>query len=102
MKTFISTSLIFACLAFSAAQAEVGASSSFSCLDKESFEINASCMSSKIENSDSFLQSQTLLFLQSANTEHAMATLTIEPKTLNIEVLAHKDAYFAKRLEEKK
>lgn len=59
-------------------------------------------MSNKIETSDSFLNAQSMLFEQNANTEHAMATLTIEPDTLNIEVVAHRDAYLAKLLDDKK
>jgi len=53
-------------------------------------------MSDKIANNDSFLSKQANLFEQHANTNHAMATLTIDAKTLDITVVAHKDAYLAK------
>jgi hypothetical protein len=100
MKRLTTSVLMLVCFGISAAQSDTEAANSFSCMDKTSFEINASCMSNKIENSDSFLQAQTMLFEQNSNTEHAMATLTIDPNTLNIEVVAHKDAYLAKLLAE--
>ncbi|WP_371195378.1 hypothetical protein [Glaciecola sp. SC05] len=98
MKKLTTSVLMLVCFGISAAQSDTETANSFSCMNKESFEINASCMSNKIENSDSFLNAQTMLFEQSANTGHAMATLTIEPDTLNIEVVAHKDAFLAKLL----
>ncbi|MBT1451140.1 pyridine nucleotide transhydrogenase [Glaciecola sp. XM2] len=103
MKILAATLLTAFCFGASAAQTDTVATNSFSCMDKTSFEINASCMSNKIETNESFLQAQTMLFEQNANaSDNAMATLTIDPKTLNIEVVAHKDAYLAKLLNKQK
>jgi hypothetical protein len=102
MKKIVATLLTLACFGASAAQSDTEATNSFSCMDKASFEINASCMSNKIETSDSFLDAQASLFEQNANSEHAMASITISPKTLDIEVVAHRDAYLAKLANEKK
>lgn len=103
MKKLIATLVTVVCVGASTAQADTVATNSFACIDKQSFEINAACMSNKIESNESFLNAQTMLFEQNANaSEHAMASLTIDPKTLNIEVVAHKDAYLAKLLENQK
>ncbi|MFC4701713.1 hypothetical protein ACFO4O_16270 [Glaciecola siphonariae] len=100
MKKLMAMVFTFACFSASAAQTATDTGNSFSCMNKASFEIDAACMSNKIENSDSFLSSQSVLAEKSTNTNHAMATLTIEPGTLNIEVVAHKDAYLAKVLDQ--
>jgi uncharacterized protein YecT (DUF1311 family) len=102
MKKITATILTFACFGAFAAQPNSESGKSFSCMDKTSFEINASCMSKKIESSDSFLNSEAALFEQNANSHNAMATITISPDTLNIEVVAHKDAYLAKLNRENK
>jgi hypothetical protein len=98
MKMLSATLMTLACFGASAVQADVTTENSFSCMSETTFEINANCMSNTIEASDSFLSAQSMLLERSANGEHAMATLTIDPKTLNIEVVAHKDAYLAKLL----
>jgi hypothetical protein len=100
MKKFIATLLTVFCVGASAAQADTVATNSFTCIDNKSFEINAACMSNKIETNESFLNAQTILFEQNANvSDHAMASITIDPKTLNIQVVAHKDAYLARVVE---
>jgi len=100
MKTHLASILMLsACFSVSAVQVDTNVdtkATSFSCMNSETFEINASCMSDKIANNDSFLSKQANLFEQHANTNHAMATLTIDAKTLDITVVAHKDAYLAK------
>nr|WP_136252659.1 pyridine nucleotide transhydrogenase [Ningiella ruwaisensis] len=96
MKKLTIAICALACFGANAAQPSAENDNSFSCMDKSTFEINSSCMSTKIENNDSFLATQNTLFEQSANTDNAMATMTINPKTLDIEIVAHKDAYLAR------
>jgi len=54
-------------------------------------------MSNKIETNDSFMTSQAMLSKKTENaSSNAMASITMDPKTLEIQVIAHKDAYLAK------
>ncbi|WP_395341505.1 hypothetical protein PN836_019385 [Ningiella sp. W23] len=96
MKSPIAVMLVLACFGASASQSKAPESSSFACVDAKSFEINASCMSNKIEMNDAFVQSQKDFSQQIESGDNAMASLTIDPETLNIKVVAHKDAQLAK------
>ncbi|MFC3121264.1 hypothetical protein [Agaribacter flavus] len=75
-----------------AADNTTDAKNSFSCMDKKTFEVNAKCISTKIEKSDNFNHSQKSFWNEtvSAN-DYVMATLLMDPKTLNITVIAHRD-----------
>jgi hypothetical protein len=80
-----------------AATEQPGDSKLFKCMDAKTFELNAQCMSKKIESNIVFKQSQTdLLNAASDSSDRAIATMTFDPKTFSIEVVALKDAQLAK------
>ena len=63
------------------ANAKSGEAKLFNCMDKTTFEMNSECMSQQIASNVS---------------DRAIATMTFNPKTMSIDVVAHRDAYLAK------
>lgn len=81
-------------LSFSTLAADDNSTStnSFSCMDEKTFEVDASCISSTIEMNDKFVISQKDLYQQASQpSDYVMATLLMDPKTLNITVIGHTD-----------
>lgn len=81
-------------LSFSTLAADDNSTStnSFSCMDEKTFEVDASCISSTIEMNDKFVISQKDLYEQASQpSDYVMATLLMDPKTLNITVIGHTD-----------
>lgn len=69
----------------------------FECMDAKSFEVNSQCMANKISSNVTFQQAQQEIVLAAEdNTNNALATVSFYPKLQLIEVVAHRDAAFAK------
>jgi uncharacterized protein YjiK len=80
-----------------AATEQPGDSKLFSCMDAKTFELNSQCLSKKIESNMVYKQAQTdLVQAASDASDRAIATMTFNPETFTIEVVAHKDALLAK------
>lgn len=63
------------------------------CVDTKSFEMNESCVAKTITLSDQFkMAQQKIINTADANTDFAVATITLDPETLDIEIVAHRDA----------
>ena len=94
MKKLIASALLaFSAFSVIAADNAKTEKSSFDCLDKATLEVNAKCISTKIETSDSFVSNQQAFFEQASEPgEFVMATVLMDPETLNITVIAHREA----------
>lgn len=69
----------------------------FECMDTKSFEVNSQCMANKISSNMTFQQAQQkIVFDAEDNTNNAIATVSFYPKLQLIEVVAHRDAAYAK------
>lgn len=63
------------------------------CVDKTSLTFDAKCVAQHIEQSSQFQHAQqNIINLADANSDFAVATISLDPKTLNIEIVAHHDA----------
>lgn len=63
------------------------------CMDKQTLTLNATCVAENIEQSDQFKRAQqNIITVADANSDYAVATISLDPKTLNIEIVAHHDA----------
>lgn len=77
--------------------------SAFDCMDKESFEVNETCMAKKIASHDNFENKQNQISERIASVnDMAMATMVFDNRNMTIRIIAHKDATFAKVDSEKK
>ena len=79
------------------ANAKTGDAKLFNCMDKTTFAINSECMSKQISSNITFKQAEYKI-IQTASevSDRAIATITFDPKTLNIVVVAHRDGQLAK------
>ncbi|MBF7074969.1 pyridine nucleotide transhydrogenase [Glaciecola sp. MH2013] len=79
------------------AAAEAGDAKLFNCMDKKTLTMNSECMSKQISSNIAFKKVEESL-IQNANqvSDRAIATMTFDPKTLSIEVVAHRDAQLAR------
>lgn len=69
----------------------------FQCMDKTTFAINSECVSEQVEANLVFKQVQETVVQNAEQAgDRAIATMTFDPKTLNIEIVAHRDAHIAK------
>ncbi|MGQ8366568.1 hypothetical protein [Glaciecola sp. 1036] len=93
MKKFLVAScLALTSLSVFAADNSTETKNSFSCMDKQTFEVDAQCFSTTIEKSDSFVANQKAFYKDASEPgEYVMATLLMDPKTLNITVIAHRE-----------
>ncbi|GLR72498.1 hypothetical protein [Agaribacter marinus] len=92
MKKIATILLALSSFSIIAAENTAPTKNSFSCMDKQTFEVDAKCISTKIETSDSFSKSQTSFWNDAVESnEYVMATMLMDPKTLNITVIAHRD-----------
>jgi hypothetical protein len=79
------------------ANAKSGEAKLFNCMDKSTFEVNSECMSKQIASNLVFKRAQEAVFQQASDvSDRAIATMTFNPKTMSIDVVAHRDAYLAK------
>ncbi len=63
------------------------------CVDKTSLTFDAKCVAQHIEQSSQFQHAQqNIINIADANSDFAVATISLDPKTLNIEIVAHHDA----------
>lgn len=97
MRTVVAFILATASLSTFAASEQSGDATAFNCMDSKTLEINSQCMSQKIEANQAFINSQDMILDNAADVSNrAIATMTYDPKTFTIEVVAHKDALLAK------
>jgi len=79
------------------ANAKAGEAKLFNCMDKSTFEVNSDCMSKQIASNLVFKRAEEAVILKATDvSDRAIATMTFDPKTLTIDVVAHRDAYLAK------
>lgn len=84
-------------LGSAAAHAESPKAQAFDCMDSKTFEVNSQCMSGKISSNLAFTNAQQeIVYAAADNAENAMATVSFYPKLRLIEVVAHRDATYAK------
>lgn len=71
----------------------------FKCVDKATLALNSECVSSQITDSSLFKQAQQNIITQAdVNSDFVVATISLDPETLNIEVVAHHDALMTARV----
>lgn len=82
---------------FGIAHAESGENQLFDCMDASSFEMNDECMAAKISTNVRYRNAQEDIFNVASESQgdYAIATLTFDPKRMQIDIVAHKDAYTA-------
>lgn len=79
------------------ANAKPGEAKLFNCMDKASFEMNSECVSQQISSNLVFKRAEEAVFQKASDvSDRAIATMTFNPKTMSIDVVAHRDAYLAK------
>ena len=79
------------------ANAKPGEAKLFNCMNKSTFEMNSECMSKQIASNLVFQQAEEAVIQKATNvSDRAIATMTFDPKTLSIDIVAHRDAYLAK------
>ena len=78
----------------SIAHAESGNNQLFNCMDSETFEVNSQCMSDQITGNMRFQEAQQQVFdhANEARGEYAIATMTFDPRKMQIDIVAHRDA----------
>ena len=95
MRKVLAISLL--ALGSAAAHAETTDSKTFDCMDAKTFEVNSQCMANKISTNLAFTDAQKQIVLQAEDSsDNAMATVAFYPELRLIEVVAHRDATFAK------
>lgn len=63
------------------------------CVEKASLTLDSACVAKHIEQSNAFQRAQqNIINMADANSDFAVATISLDPKTLNIEIVAHHDA----------
>lgn len=89
-KLFLCTVMLFSS---SIAHAEVKQNRLFDCMDATSFEINSQCMEASIAQSTQFRDMQLNIAQRANNSdENVTATIKFYPKSMDIEIVAHRDA----------
>lgn len=79
------------------ANAKSGEAKLFNCMDKSTFEINSECMSKQIASNLDFKRAEEAVIQKATDvSDRAIATMTFDPKTLSIDIVAHRDALLAK------
>ncbi|WP_100644403.1 pyridine nucleotide transhydrogenase [Alteromonas facilis] len=79
------------------AHAKAGDNQAFDCMDAKTFEINSECMATQISSNMAFTSAQQNIVMSAQeSSENAMATVSFYPELRLIEVVAHRDATFAK------
>ncbi|WP_100658207.1 pyridine nucleotide transhydrogenase [Alteromonas flava] len=90
-------------IAATGAHANADNGKAFDCMDAKTFEINSQCMAAKINNNVAFGEAQqSIVMAAQESSENAMATVSFYPELRLIEVVAHRDATYAKRLDASK
>lgn len=82
----------------SIAHADTGSNGLFDCMDAKTFELNNQCMANKIETNIRFREAQQQV-VKTANensNDYVIATMTFDPKKMQIDIVAHRDALIAK------
>ncbi|MEW9799600.1 pyridine nucleotide transhydrogenase [Alteromonas sp. CYL-A6] len=79
---------------FGIAHAESGSNQLFDCMDASSFEMNDECMADKISANVHYRNAQDKILNVASDSQgdYAIATLTFDPKRMQIDIVAHKDA----------
>jgi hypothetical protein len=79
------------------ANANAGEAKLFNCMDKTTLTMNSECMSKQIASNLVFKRAEEAVIQKASDvSDKAIATMTFDPKTMTIEVVAHRDALLAK------
>lgn len=77
----------------SVANAQAEAPKAFDCMDAKTFQINSQCMSDRIDQNIDYQDMQmNIANSASLSDENVMASIKFYPKTMHIEIVAHRDA----------
>ncbi|WP_018983706.1 hypothetical protein [Salinimonas chungwhensis] len=76
------------------AHAESNENQLFDCMDRSTFEVNSECMSSKITSNMRFKEAEQKVInhANEAQGDYAIATMTFDPRKMQIDIVAHRDA----------
>jgi hypothetical protein len=97
MKYFKALMLITVSAVAMSANAKSGEAKLFNCMDKSTFAVNSECMSKQIASNLVFKRAEEAVITKASEvSDRAIATMTFNPKTMSIDVVAHRDAYLAK------
>lgn len=92
MKNLFVAVLALSSFSVFATDVDKESANTFSCLDKQTLQVDAKCISTTIEMSDEFVASQQAFYQDAAQPgDYVMATLLMDPVTLNITVIGHRD-----------
>lgn len=81
------------------AHAESGKNQLFTCMDRTTFEVNSECMASQISANVEYKKvEQKMMDVANVNGDYAIATMTFDPKKMQIDIVAHRDALQAMNL----
>lgn len=80
---------------FGVAHAESDTNQIFSCMDDKTFEVNDKCMSDSITNNVHYQSAQLKIseVANEAQSEFVIATMTFDPRKMQIDIVAHKDTF---------
>ncbi len=81
-------------VAFGVAHAESGQNQLFDCMDAKTFEMNNQCVADQISSNIRFrdAQEQIVQVANESQGDYAIATMTFDPRKMQIDIVAHRDA----------
>ncbi|MDT0596525.1 pyridine nucleotide transhydrogenase [Glaciecola petra] len=97
LKTTMSILLVLASNSLLAESALQGETKAFKCMNKQSFEINSNCMQLDISSNLVFKKAESNMYDNiNGSSDRVLASMTFNPKLMEINIVAHKDATLAK------
>lgn len=78
----------------SIAHAESNNNQLFDCMDRTTFEVNSDCMAEQITANIHFKNAEQKVVTQAAESrgDYAIATMTFDPRKMQIDIVAHREA----------
>ncbi|RDV24024.1 pyridine nucleotide transhydrogenase [Alteromonas aestuariivivens] len=79
---------------FGVAHAESGQNQLFNCMDAKTFEMNNQCVADQISSNMRYRDAQDKVAQVASenNGDYAIATMTFDPRKMQIDIVAHRDA----------
>ncbi len=76
------------------AHAESNENQLFDCMDRTTFEVNSDCMSNQITSNIRFKEAEQKVVTMASESrgDYAIATMTFDPRKMQIDIVAHRDA----------
>ncbi|QCZ92543.1 pyridine nucleotide transhydrogenase [Salinimonas iocasae] len=76
------------------AHAESNENQLFDCMDRTTFEVNSECMSNQITSNIRFKEAEQKVVNMASESrgDYAIATMTFDPRKMQIDIVAHRDA----------